>query len=284
MEKSHKKNHMKKTVLSVTALSLGLLSLASGCSVETASSETNAVASTEESLICSNPDGVNAWMAALAVSTAQEMNRWDATHDFWWRASTDRLELTYYGKARCDDNICFNTQQLLNMQGSAANGLVTFPGGVKLNTSVLHDRLKAAFQKQIDCENAHQCPAGNGNDLRLVKFAKGACDTVFTFNATSSDGVTLLPDPGLLANHLLWAGYTGKSDTNPYLAFQSTGTTVSVDPTVGLNEGDATTSGSCTAACTLVSSTSVAGQCCACNGATKNFSRSPFSSGVYLCR
>jgi hypothetical protein len=269
------------------SIAVGIWGLAPACSVETAASEPEVVASSDEALTCSNPNGVNAWLAAIVVASGQEMRRWIPSHDFIWNDSTDRLELSYYGKSRCDDKKCFNTQELLNMQNSAANNQVVFPGGDKLNTKTLHDVLHANFEKQFACDDADggnfNCPV-EYHSLALTGFKKGDCGSVYTFKATATDGKTLLNSPNLLANRLIWAGYTGKSDTNPYLSFQFTSSSVSVDPTIGLNEGDATSSGSCTAACTLVSSTSVSGQCCSCNQVTKTYSRSPWSAGTYLCK
>ena len=59
---------------------------------------------------------------------------------------------------------------------------------------------------------------------------------------------------------------------------------VILDPTVGLTEGSSTSSGSCTAACSQYSTSSLLGSCCQCNGVTKAFSRSPFSPEMYLCK
>ena len=193
-------------------------------------------------------------MAALATATARETGRQLPTRDFQWNYTTNKLELSYYGKKRCADGKCFNVQELLNMQNSAADGLVIFPGGDKLNTAILSQRLKATWDRQVTCNNrpdnhtGDDCPV-EMHQLTLIKTASGACDHMFTFKATATDGVTPLTEPGQLKNQLIWAGYnTVASSSNPYLAFQSTASTVSIDPTLGLTEGDDTTSGSCAAA------------------------------------
>jgi hypothetical protein len=273
----------------VAALSIGIVSLASACSVDATSGnpEEGTTESTGEAL-CANQDGTNAYMAALAAATARETGRWLPQRDFQWNSTTWQLELSTYGKKRCADGKCFNVQELLNMQNPAANGLVVFPGGDKLNTQILNQRVKALYDRQVVCNNrpdnhtGDDCPV-EYHQLTLTKTTNGPCDRMFTFKATATDG-SALKEPSQLKNQLIWAGEATDSTANPYLSFQSTSSTVSIDPTLGLTEGDDTTSGSCAAACTMISSTSVTGQCCSCNGVTKTYSRSPFSAGTYLCK
>ncbi|MES1179549.1 MAG: hypothetical protein ABUL62_34855 [Myxococcales bacterium] len=281
---------MIKKNWSVVLMGIGILGLASACSVEATSAEQEAVGSTDQALVCANQDGVNAYMAALGSAAGREIGRWLPTRDFQWNNTTWKLELSSYGKRRCDDGKCFNVQELLNMQNSAANNLVVFPGGAKLNTDALVSRLKANWDRQVTCNDRPDNHSGDDcpteyHELTLTKIASGACDKLFTFKATATDGTSLLKEPAQLKNQLTFLGYNPDSNvTNPYLAFQSTASTVAIDPTVGLNEGDSTSSGSCAAACTMISSTSVVGQCCSCNGVTKTYSRSPFSASTYLCR
>jgi len=107
----------------------------------------------------------------------------------------------------------------------------------------------------------------------------GACDTIFTYTATSTTGGALLY-PNQLKNKLLFYGGT----SNPYLAFTNTGTTVSIDPTYGLDDTGTTSTGTCTAACTKMSLTNLAGQCCSCSGKTSTFVKSTTSSTTFLCQ
>jgi hypothetical protein len=51
-----------------------------------------------------------------------------------------------------------------------------------------------------------------------------------------------------------------------------------------LNAGAGSTAGSCTALCTKISSTSIAGACCTCNGVTGKFAANTWSSTTYSCR
>jgi hypothetical protein len=76
---------------------------------------------------------------------------------------------------------------------------------------------------------------------------------------------------------------TGK-DINPFIAQQVSGDLVAIDPTYGLNDMGTTTTGSCSAACTKVTTVNVAGQCCSCNGATKVYKRSAWNTSTYLCQ
>jgi hypothetical protein len=280
--------NMKTKSVCVALMSLGILGLASACSVDATSGEQEALGSADQAL-CANQDGTNAYMAALASATARELGRWLPARDFQLNATTYNLELSPWGKAKCADKKCFNVQELLNMQNPAANNLVVFPGGDRLNTDALHSRLVAFWNAQYVCNTrpdnhtGDDCPT-EYHQLSLINVAPGACDKIFTFKATAPDG-SLLKEPSQLKNQLMFLGYNPDPNvTNPYLAFQSTANTVSIDPTVGLNEGDATSSGSCTAACTMISSTSVIGKCCSCNGVYKSYSRSPFSGSTYLCR
>jgi hypothetical protein len=72
-------------------------------------------------------------------------------------------------------------------------------------------------------------------------------------------------------------------DLNPFIAQQMSGNLVAIDPTVGTIQTSSSTSGSCTAACLKYSSSSVAEQCCVCNGYTKKFVTSAFSQYAFTC-
>jgi hypothetical protein len=98
---------------------------------------------------------------------------------------------------------------------------------------------------------------------------------------------TPLEDPADTYVQLIFAG--GKatptgSDVNPYIAQQVNGNQVAIDPTYGLNESGTTSTGSCSASCVMVSSTSIAGKCCSCSGLTKSFVKSTWNASTYLCK
>jgi hypothetical protein len=281
---------MKTKSWAVMGLSIGIVGLASACSVDATSGSTEEVVATGEQALCANQDGTNAVLAGLGAATARELHRWAPAKDFQWNGWTNRLELTATGKQRCADGKCFNVQELLNMQSDAAANLVVFPGGNILKPDTLRSRLYSYYSAQMVCysrpdnHTGDDCPM-EGHALKQVSVTTGGCDKMFTFKATAEDGWSLLKEPAQLKNHLWWVGYNRDAPmANPYLSFQSTASTVSIDPTVGLTEGDVTSSGSCTAACTAISSVSLVGQCCSCNGVNKTYSRSPFSYNTYLCR
>jgi hypothetical protein len=241
---------------------------------------------------CNNVDGANSVMAALAVATAQELRRWQPSKDFVVFGTSGRSEssagpqqaikLTATGKAQCSDRTCFNVQALLDMQYDQANDKVKI-NNITLNPAALRSRLVAKLREQQTCE---QRPANGSNSncpveehkLTFQRAEKGGCDTNFFFKATQPNGQAL-KFPAQLKNKLLWV-----DSRNPYIGFQNVGDIVAIDPTFGLNQANATTTGSCYAACTRVSSSSVAGACCSCGGKNKKFVKAAWSGTTYLCQ
>jgi hypothetical protein len=246
-----------------------------------------------ESLVsCNNIDGTNAAMAALAVAAAKELKRWQPSKDFMVFSTSGQSEaspgpqqaikLTPTGKSRCSDGKCWNTQALLDLQYEQANNKVKFPGNVTLNPGALRSRLVAKLRDQQTCES-RPVNGGSGNcpveehQLTFQRSQPGGCDTNFFFQATQPNGQAL-KFPAQLKNKLLWV-----DSQNPYVAFQSSGAVVSIDPTYGLNDDGSTSTGACTAACVRMSASSRAGECCSCNGTTRSFTRSPWSGVTFLC-
>lgn len=234
---------------------------------------------------CSNPEGSASTMAAIAVSAAMELRRWQPTQDFTiGRVGSDEaLILTAGAKARCFDGKCASTQALLDFQKNEATGQVEFPGNVSLNAGALRSRLVAKFRDQVACEKqpsnggTTNCPVEE-HSLTFQRAEKGGCDTNFFFVARKPDGQPL-QYPAQLKNKLQWA-----DKLNPYIGFQSVGEVVSIDPTFGLNEAGSTTTGACSAACTRVTASNVAGQCCSCNGRTRRYVKALWSNMVYSCQ
>jgi hypothetical protein len=254
---------------------------------------------------CTNPDGANSAMAALAVATAQELKRWQPGKDFVMFSTSGQCEscggpqqaikLTSgsdasgpRGKSRCSDGKCAKVQALLDMQYEQANNKIYFQGSgstkTLLNPGALRSRLVAKLYEQGTCDqNARDgdntaCPKEE-HVLTFQKSSKGSCDTNFFFKATKPNGQPLTY-PNQLKNKLKFADFT-----NPYINFQNLGGgVVSVDPTYGLNEDNTTSSGACTAACTKVAIANVAGQCCSCGGANKKYAKASWSAVTYLCQ
>jgi hypothetical protein len=232
--------------------------------------------------LCSNGDGVNSAMAALAVAAAKELKRWNPTVDFApGRAAPWYTTLTATGKARCSDGRCWNTQAILDLQKTAPN-TIKF-GSVVFNANNFVSTLTARWNEQNNCEmrggtGATNCTAEQ-HVLTFKSSQAGACDTVFTFDAKNTSGGNLL-HPDQLKNKLMFVG----GSSNPYLAFSSTGTTVSIDPTYGLDEDPNTSTGSCTPACTKISASSQVGKCCSCNGKTSTYAKSVANANIFTCQ
>ncbi|HYO93727.1 MAG TPA: hypothetical protein VER33_04410 [Polyangiaceae bacterium] len=270
-----------KRLTTAIMTSLGLLALASACSVDTSALSEEEIAS-DAAAVCENPQATNAVMAGMAVAAAKELRRWLPARDLTWDFNTGMLALTADGRARCGGS-CPNLQALLDLQKREATG--TMIGGSAVDHNTLRARLKATYDRQKTCNSrpdnhyGDDCPVET-HDLKFSSKTPGSCDTDFWFHAYKMGTTTALQYPAQLKNQLLWAGYPD----NPYLAFAVRGDDVKIDPTAGLIDGDMTTTGSCSAACTKYSATSLIGQCCSCNGLNKTFSRSAFSYNYYQCK
>lgn len=232
-----------------------------------------------EQALCENVDGVPSAMAGLAVATANELGRWEPTSDF--EVKRGELRLTAAGKRRCDDGECWNTRAILDLQ-HAPPGQVAL-GDTSFDAVSFRSALARNFDEQRRCEalsggrDKERCHAER-HELTLDSVAPGACDTIYTFHATTPRG-TPLREPAKLAHRLIYVGYP----ENEYLSFTSTEASVSIDPTYWLNPTQDTSSGACSAACIKISQTSVAGACCSCNGVVGEFARSSWSPTTYMC-
>jgi hypothetical protein len=299
------KRHAFK-LISLTSISLAALM---GCSaaegdldsaselLDQGAGESMSLGTLEQGLMsCSNPDGANAAMAALAVAAAQDLGRWQAGKDFVLGYNAGQLLALAsgsnangpIGKSRCADGRCARVQALLDLQLDAAANKVYFQGSgstkVLLTPQAVRTRMVAKWQEQVTYDQRardgapDQAPVEQ-HKLTFVSAAKGGCDTNFTFKATTPSGGTL-KYPNQLKYKLAFADIY-----NPYVAFTNLGNgNVSIDPTYGLNEDGASTSASCIAACTKITKTNVAGQCCSCGGATKKLVKSAWNAQTFLCQ
>ena len=230
--------------------------------------------------LCSNGDGINSAMAALAVVSGKELRRWQSSRDF--RIDEDgRLALTATGRARCADGECWNTEAVLDLQlaepGSVKLGAITF------DAEAFSSRLHAKFLEQQRCDDAGgmgdlDCSAEE-HTLTFKHQRAGACDTIVSFLAKAPSG-RALKHPDQLANKLIFVGYP----ENDYLSFQAAGAMISIDPTYGLDETGSSAVGSCTVACVRISSVDISGSCCSCNGRTGSLARSAWNANTYLCQ
>ena len=243
---------MRKLVSAVVASSV-IVGLASGCAVE---GMDEADIGNAEEASCTNAQGTNAMIAALAVAIGRELKRWKVTTDFQLVTGAynqQHLALTPTGLAQCT-NGCANVKALLFFQDARYDLQVIFPGGERLSSWSYAARLVAGYNEQKVCEGR---PANNNDpnncsaedhQLTLAGTAPGPCDGNYTFNARTPSGGMLM-NPALLRNKLLWTG----GANNPYVAFTSTNSTVTIDPTWGILNGEKTSSGSCETVCTRIS-------------------------------
>lgn len=130
--------------------------------------------------------------------------------------------------------------------------------------------------------------AGEPHRLTFSHVSGGAsCGGLYYWYDISQPNLQPLRSPVDTFVQLIFAGgkdtLTG-TDTNPFISQQVSGDMVAIDPTYGLNEGATTQIGTCSASCLRVSTPSIAGQCCSCNGLRKAFSRSTWNANTYLCQ
>src|SRR6187549_4179313 len=91
-------NHMK--MFAPLIIAAAALSSVAGCSSQ-ASTE---VTAEDQAAVCSNPEGTNAGIAALAVAISQELHRWNITSDFYIKTgynNQSQLALTQAGLNAC---------------------------------------------------------------------------------------------------------------------------------------------------------------------------------------
>jgi hypothetical protein len=273
---------------------------------ELASMDESDYGTAEETLMsCTNPDGTNSVMAAFAVAVAQELGRWNASKDFIQNNTSGLTEASYgpqqaiklatgsdangkLGKSRCADGKCARVQALLDMQYEQANNKIYVQGTgstkVLLNPGALRSRMFAKWNEQKACDQNARDGDNNSctkeqNVLKFVSSAAGGCDTNFTFSAKGTTGAAL-KYPNQLKKQLSFA-----DTSNPYINFTNLGNgNISIDPTYGLDEDPTGAVQSCAAACTKISSTSLAGLCCSCGGVSKKYVKAAWNNVTFLCQ
>jgi hypothetical protein len=266
-------------------LAAAALSSFAGCSTEAASEMT----AEETAAVCANPEGTNAAIAALATAMSQELHRWQITTDFYvYRGYNyqSMLGLTQAGLSACGGS-CPLTSNILAYQDSRMDQKIVF-NGVKLSSWSFASRLVTGYENQKVCQNAGRCsfPAHMfGYDSATT--TPGACDTLFTFTVgkpgSQGGGPLTATQSAQLSNALVWTTGNGP---NPYIAFQSTANTVTIDPTGQVNPPGQATGAEI---CQKVSFTNINGTPCTCavnniyaNGQLRN--DDPLTPRTYFCR
>ena len=275
----------------IAAVAMGSLA---GCASETGSP--HEMTAEDSAAVCDNPDGSNAAIAALATAIAQELHRWNITSDFYaytGYAGQMMLGLTQAGLNACGGS-CPMTQNILALQDSRMDLKVVFDG-TKLSSWTFASRLYSGYQKQQTCQQGGWCPFVTGHVFgwtpsgAYTNFttAAGACDTVFTFgvtkNAAGNHALLNSTEMSQLNNALVWTAANG---ANPYIAFQNTASTVSIDPTGQLNPPGQQTGAEI---CQKFSVSNINGAPCTCsangvyaNGQLKN--DQSLTPMTYFCR
>lgn len=230
---------------------------------------------------CNDITGVDPVLAALAVSTATELRRWQPKADF--RVTGGKLALTTTGRAQCADGRCLNTQALLDLQSDEAGQALIRPD-VQVNPVLLRRALSLAYVRQATCFTTLGVPffgcSVPDHEFTLAHTAPGECDTNYWFSTTTEAGEPLAPElMQQLEKSLIWVN----TETNDYIQFQTDGNLVGIDPTYGLNDAGSTQNGSCSPACTRISSEDLLGRCCSCRG-NRNYVRATWNANTYTCQ
>jgi hypothetical protein len=243
----------------------------------------------ESAAVCENPEGTNAAIAALATAMSQELHRWEILSDFYvYRGYNNQsmLGLTQAGLNACGGS-CPLTKEILSYQDTRMDQKIVF-NGVKLSSWSFASRLVTGYENQRVCQTAGRCTyAFHTFGYNSATTSPGACDTLFTFTVgrrpSMGGGALTAAEVAGLANALVWTTGNGP---NPYIAFQSTASTVTIDPTGNLNPPGQTTGSEI---CQKVSLSNISGTPCTCaanniysNGQLKN--DDPLTARTYYCR
>jgi hypothetical protein len=265
-------------IFKLTLGALGIVSLASACTMEAAVEAPAEEVGTEQgALVCANHQATDALLADIAAAAARELGRWnpksstkDGDIDFDY--STHTLKLTSTGTTRCAEwkqpngsiNNCFYLKNALSYQTWNAGGHGSVIQGSIFDFGVWQNRVESYWKRQMTCMDrpdngmADNCPA-EAHDLKYTGASvinpATTCAIDYKFHAykakTSSIGLfsqdLASADAKQLGNRLLWAGWDlpGVYSRNPWINFQSdNAANVSIDPGPGNEEGTTGTSGS----------------------------------------
>lgn len=231
---------------------------------------------TKESLnsSCFTMQGVYPLKAALAVSMAREMGRVDAVADL---AKWDRVVISWNGYMRCGMRGypgCPNTQAILDLQLTDVNRYVD--QNVFSATNFRED-LKASFDRQTSWENdlrrnyPSRVPQEHELSQRGTFTMAGACGVHFDFNATGNAIHNI-------KERLVFFG----GEQNPFIAFQSTSSTIAIDPSGTMNGDSGTSSGSKIVACTSTN-LSLKGRECSCSNKSGTLKNAPWNLQTLYC-
>jgi len=271
-----------------------------GCTAEMgAPVEEGTLGNEGEELTCSNPQGTDAMIAALAVAMGRELGRWEILTDFeiykddW---TQDNLRLSAAGNAQCTANgsQCKNIKNLLRFMSHYTDKSIYFKnqsGGYDmLSWSSYASRLVTGMKNMTSYKknNQYKYPA---HKVAYTSQAPGGCDTIFQYSVTKPDGTlfTNAADVTAIENALLFGSGNG---VNGFIAADchSSVNTCKVDPTGNVVEGDNSSQATVWACQKYSPDANLTGQPCSCpakistnSGAGKMGIPDPNASATYKC-
>lgn len=251
-----------KKFASFASFALAAASLVAGCAVDPVDGATAQEESigTGEAAVCSNPDGTNAMLAALAGAIATELHRFEIVNDFEIYRGTynqEMLRISQLSRSFCTNN-CRNIDALLAFQDARNDQIFTFKDGTKLSSWNFASRLVTGYRAQKACldrfwngdpsacvtewhylEKVSSVPTTcNGTDygLRMMKF-KVSKANMYGQKLSPEQPLTN-PDP--ISRKLLWADGDQNLPVNgnPFLQFRVLNNKVEIelDPSEGTSE------------------------------------------------
>lgn len=210
-----------------------------GCAADTGS-PTDMTTAEDNAAQCANPEGTNAAIAALAEAITHELHRWQITGDFTIGTGTYNqqvLKLTQAGLNACGGS-CPETQNMLAFQDASMDQVLILDG-TRVSSYSYASRLVTGYYNQVSCQRNNQCPfpahvfGFRSGQWVQPTYNDGPCDTMYTHLVSAPGGTALTSSQvSQLSNALVWTTGNGP---NPYIAFQPSASTVSIDPTGDMN-------------------------------------------------
>lgn len=256
-----------------------------GCAMDSSDVASNEQIEEQAAVACSNPDGTNGMIAALAVAIGKDMHRWNLVTDFYeFRGFQNQLMLgiTAAGKAACGAGACPTVANILAFQDSRLDQKAVI-AGTKLSSWSFASRLTAGWEKQKACGQGGWCAFQPHQLGAASSITAGNCNTssLFTFPVTKPGGGALTAAQIAQLNNALV--FTTANGTDPFVQFTSNATSVSVGDVGGMVPGQ-TEPGPCQ----QYSATNISGTACSCTvngvaaGTLKN--DQPLAPNTYFCR
>lgn len=243
-------------------------------------------------------DGTKEMRANLAVAMAKELGRLDPLLDLrigtipvYW-GNMEAVVMSSAGLARCaarGKGDCPNTQAILALQNPGINGEPAtnwqplVPRNV-LDGGAFSSKLVSGYRVQV--AKQQQDPHYGGPLSQVELSYVGSQDYWFACGTHSKFAATGEWDK--LKYRLMFFGYNPNNPydfysdaSNAFLAFSANNGVVEMDPNVYMTGDGTTSSGTCTNAC-IVYSSSLNGSCCSCNGQTGTYRT--LKRGTYACK